>query len=106
VISVRSNIDLYGDVRLKIIPVTGVIGVSYVCGKRDSSRQIVRAKLHGATRAYGGSEFEDLRALNFYSRWSFVVSLNFSVVTFPLQQLEGHIGHPVHRGNQSRSFIM
>jgi hypothetical protein len=70
--------------RLKIIPISGVIiGVSNVCGKRDSSRQMVRVKLHGTTRAYGGSELEDLRVLNFYSRWSFVVSLNFSVVTFP-----------------------
>jgi hypothetical protein len=75
----------------------------------------VRVKLfkHGATRTYGGSEVEDLRILKFYSRWSFVVSLNslsvllpFNIVTFPWQQLERQIGHPVHKFNQSRSLIV
>ena len=58
-----------------------------MCGaKRDSSRQIVRVKLfkHGATRAYGGSEVEDLLILKFYSRWSFVVSLNSLSVLLPV----------------------
>jgi hypothetical protein len=66
-------------IRLKINRKTGVIiGVSYVWCQTKFLEAKVRVKLfkHGATRAYGGSEFKDLRILKFHSRWSFVVSLN------------------------------
>jgi hypothetical protein len=75
-------------VRLKINRKTGVIiGASYVWCKTRFLEAKFRVKLfkHGATRAYGGSEFEDLRILKFHSRWSFVVSLNSlsALLTFP-----------------------
>lgn len=73
-------------IRLKIKRKTGVIiGVSYVWCKTRFLEAKVRVKMfkHGFTRAYGGSEFEDLRILKFYSRWSFVVSLNSLSVLLP-----------------------
>jgi hypothetical protein len=47
------------------------------------SCEAVNVFKHGATVAYRGNEGEDSRILNFYRRWSFVVSLNFLSVFLP-----------------------
>lgn len=36
----------------------------------------------------------------------FRCQFEFQCCYFPLQHLEGQIGHPFHRGNQGRSFLI